>query len=91
MQVLVQAERGSVLEKMGRDGFIVDQVLHEITVLIYSERCKTIQDSRVDLLPPVRDDTNDDFLPRILAPRLRVLSRAEMPYVTHDAVESSAE
>ena len=60
-QVLVQAERGRVLEEMGRDRLVVHPVHHVFARLVNTEQRQAIEHTGVDLLPAVCHDAYDDL------------------------------
>ena len=59
MEVWVETEGRSVLEKVSGDRSIVHCVLHEVTVLVHSQQCETVKDTRVDFFSAVRDNANN--------------------------------
>ena len=55
----------------------VDLLLGD-AILVHAERGQHGPGPGVDLSTPIADDAHDDFLPRVLAPRLAVSSRVHV-------------
>ena len=70
--------------------FAVDEVGWD-AVLVGTNGRNSAQRARVDLLTPVADDTNDDFLPGVLSPGLAAIALTEMSDVLHDTVHGARE
>ena len=79
-----------VLVYMRGNRFAVDDVGSD-AVLICAYGRNGAQGARVDLLAPVADDTNDDFLPTVLSPSLAAFAFTEISDVLHDAVHGTRE
>ena len=60
-------------------------------VLVCTNDRNSAQRTRVDLLTPVADDTNDDLFPAILSPELAVFTPTEISDVLHDAMHGACE
>ena len=70
--------------------FAVDEVGWD-AVLVGTNGRNSAQRARVDLLTPVADDTNDDFLPGVLSPGLAAIALTEMSDVLHNTVHGARE
>ena len=79
-----------VLVYMRGNRFAVDEVGRD-AVLVCTNDCNSAQRAQVDLLTPVADDTNDDFLPAILSPELAVFTTTEISDILHDTVHGACE
>ena len=77
-----------VLVYMRGNRFAVDDVGRD-AVLICADGRNGAQGARVDLLAPVADDTNDDFLPTVLSPSLAAFAFTEISDVLHDAMHGT--
>ena len=89
MEIRKRTLRG-VLVYMRGNRFAVDDVGRD-AVLICADGRNGAQRARVDLLAPVADDTNDDFLPTVLSPSLAAFAFTEISDVLHDAMHGTRE
>lgn len=81
---------GGVLVNMRRDVLVVDLLLRN-TLLIHTHTSQQRSGPRIDLGATIADDTDDDFFPRILAPRLAVGTVAHVLDVLKDAHHCASE
>ena len=90
LELAVNPELGRVLVDMSRHRLTIDDVLGR-PGLVAAELLDAGERPRVNLLPAVRDDANDDLLPALVVPRPALGLCAEIVDVLHDASERPEE
>ncbi len=69
----VRRTLSGILVYMRSDGLPIDDVTRD-AFLICANGCDNAESSRVDLLAPIANDADNDFLPTVLAPSLATIS-----------------
>lgn len=90
LQVRVERDLGRILVYVCLNSPLIDIILGD-TVLVNPHSCQGIQCARVDVPTSIRDDTDDNLLPAVLAPGPGFAAAAEMGNVFHDGVHCSRE